>query len=63
VSQDLLRTQIKLVKVYHNDIYYKDFANYLNIAEHSFYNWLNGYYELSYQKAQELQDIVIDLLD
>lgn len=62
-TQDILRKQVKLAKACNDDIYYKDFASYLNITEHSFYNWLNGEYSLSYDNAKKLEDIVIDLID
>ena len=52
-----------MAKAMNDDIFYKDFAQYLNITEHSFYNWIKGYYDLSNQKASKLNDIVIDLID
>ena len=62
-QQDILRKNIKLIKAEYDDIYYKDFAEYLKINEHSFYNWLHGYYSLSRDKVNLLNDIIIDLLD
>ena len=50
-----------MAKALNDDIFYKDFADYLEITEHSFYNWLKGYYNLSSKKEQKLRDIVIDL--
>ena len=38
----------------------KAFAEALNITDHSFYNWLKGYYNLSHAKAEYLQSIVIE---
>lgn len=61
--QDKLRKLVKLAKVENDDIHYKDFAAYLNINEHSFYNWLKGYYNLSQDKYTKLNDIVINLLE
>lgn len=61
-AQEILRKKVKLVKVEYDDIYYKDLAEFLQITEHSFYNWLNGYYELSRAKAIKLNDILCDLL-
>ena len=61
--QDFLRVQVKLAKVYNDDWSYKDFAEVIDITAHSFYNWLNGYYELSEPKCMQLQSIVNDLLD
>lgn len=63
MTQELLRKQTKIAKACNDDIYYKDFAQYLNMAEHSFYNWLNGYYDLSTKKAKQLQEVIIDLID
>ena len=60
--QDTLRLQVRLAKAYNEDIYYKDFANYLDISEAAFYNWLNSSYELSKEKATKLRDVVIDLI-
>ena len=62
-QQDRLRKQVRLVKAEYDDIYYKNFAEYLDINEHSFYNWLNGYYDLSADKERKLEEIIIDLLD
>lgn len=45
-----------------NDIYYKDFAEYLCVSQNSFYNWLKGYYNLSNRKLNKLNEIVIDLI-
>lgn len=59
--QDDVRKKVKLSKALNDDIYYKDFADYLDISEHSFYNWLNGYYNLSENKLRMLDDIVTDL--
>jgi DNA-binding transcriptional regulator YiaG len=62
MNQEELRKQVKIVKALNDDIYYKDFAMYLNINENSFYNWLNGYYSLSKKNIKLLQDIIIDLI-
>lgn len=61
MKQDYLRKEVKLAKALNDDIFYKDFAESIDIAEHSFYNWLNGEYELSYQKERYLHDIVYEL--
>ena len=63
MTQELLRKQTKIAKACNDDIYYKDFAEYLDITKHGFYNWLKGYYDLSSKKAKELQEVIIDLLD
>ena len=56
-----VRKMVKLAKAKNDDIYYKDFAEYLGISNHGFYNWLNGYYELGEEKERKLLDIVIEL--
>ena len=61
-TQDILRKQVKYAKAEYDDITYKDFASYIDITEHSFYNWLHGYYDLSAPKKKKLQEIVVDLL-
>lgn len=61
--QDKLRKQVKLAKACNDWLYYKELAETLEIKEHSFYNWLNGEYELSSRRAEQLEDIVIDLID
>lgn len=61
--QQNLRKNVKIAKACNDDIYYKDFAEYLEITEHAFYNWLSGYYELSSSKAAKLNDVVVDLID
>lgn len=62
-QQEILRKQVRLAKACNEWLYYKDLAETLDIHEHSFYNWLNGEYELSNRKADILQDIVINLID
>lgn len=64
MKQNNLRKQIRIVKaLYSEDFTYKDFADYLNININSFYNWINGAYELGYTKEKKLQTIVNDILD
>lgn len=62
-QQDILRKQVKMAKACNDWLYFKDLAETLELHEHSFYNWLNGEYELSKQKADQLADLVIDLID
>lgn len=63
MNQDILRQQTKIAKAMNDDYSYKDFAAAIDIADHSFYNWLKGYYNLSYKKARYLEDIVCELID
>ena len=62
-DQERLRIRVKLAKVYNQDIYYKDFADYIDISINSFYNWLNGYYNLGSDKYKKLKSVIDDLLD
>lgn len=57
-----LREQVKLCKVYNPEWSYKQIAEVVEITPHAFYNWLNGYYELSHRKAAELQELLSDLM-
>lgn len=61
MKQYEVRKMVKLAKAKNDDIYYKDFAEYLDITQHGFYNWLKGYYELSDDKLYKLIDVVVDL--
>lgn len=61
MEQYEVRRMVKIAKAKNDDIYYKDFAEYLNITQHGFYNWLKGYYRLSDDKLERLRDVVVDL--
>lgn len=63
MKQDNLRKLTKIAKAKNDDIYFKDFAAYLEITEHSFYNWLNREYSLSKEKEAKLYDVVVDLAE
>lgn len=52
-----LRRAVKIYKV-ENKKSYKEIAEELNINKNSFYNWLNGYYDLSEEKALVLRTIL-----
>lgn len=61
--QENLRIQVKLVKALYGDIFsYKDIADLLQININSFYNWLNGAYNLSREKEKLLQLWLNDVL-
>ena len=55
-----LRKEVKLLKALQN-VSYKELSGYLEITQNAFYNWLNGSYELSYEKKKRLSDIISDL--
>lgn len=63
-NQEELRKACKIFKALCDDIFtYKDLAEVINININSFYNWLNGYYQLSYGKAKELKNFIYNVLD
>lgn len=61
-SQDILRQQVKLAKALNEDWSYKEMSEVINITVNAFYNWLNGYYNLSRSKEAELSYLIADLL-
>ena len=63
MKQDELRKQVRLARACNEDIYYKHFAAYLDMTEQSFYNWLNGSYDISAENVKKLKSVVIDLID
>lgn len=54
---DILRKEVKLLKAL-QDVSYKELAEYLEIRTDSFYCWLKGYFDLSYNKQRRLRDII-----
>lgn len=61
--QEKIREQVKIIKaIYGKDFTYKDIAGMLNININSFYNWLNGYYNLGKEKEKILKAFLEDLL-
>lgn len=58
-----LREQVKLCKVYNPEWNYKLIAEVIEITPNAFYNWLNGYYEMSYKKEKELKQLLTDLME
>ena len=55
--QNDLRKAVKLYKVENNKSY-KEIAIEIRVNKNSFYNWLNGYYDLSEEKTEELKKII-----
>ena len=58
-----LREQVKLCKVYNPEWSYKQIAEVIEITPHAFYNWLNGYYELSDRRERKLRELLSDLME
>lgn len=55
--QETLRKRVKVLKAIQN-ISYTELADYLEIHRNSFYNWLNGYYNLSRETEMKLIEII-----
>ena len=55
--QEKLRQQVKLLKALQG-ISYKEVAEFLEIRQDSFYNWLKGYYEFSEERQRRLLDVI-----
>lgn len=61
-KQSNLRWLTKLAKI-KSDFNYNEMAEAIQITDHAFYNWLHGYYDLSFAKANQLKSLLADLLD
>lgn len=55
--QENLRNKVKLLKALQG-VSYSEIADYLEMHRNSFYNWLKGYYNLSAEKEQRLNEII-----
>lgn len=55
--------KIRLAKALNEDWNYKQFAEAINIEPASLYNFMNRQYNLSYEKARELESLLSDLID
>lgn len=56
----ILRKEVKILKAIQG-VSYKELAEYLEIRQDSFYNWLNGQYDLGDKKQKRLFEIVATL--
>ena len=54
---DILRKDVKILKALQG-VSYKEVAEYLEIRQDSFYNWLKGYYEFSEERQRRLLDVI-----
>ena len=61
--QDNLRQQVKLAKALNDEWSYKAMSEVIGISTHAFYNWLNGAYQLSYNKEKQLIGLLSNLID
>lgn len=53
-----LRKEIKILKATGKIKNYYEIADLLEVTEKSFYNWLNGYYNFSYERKGRLKEII-----
>lgn len=60
MEQDNLRKRVRILKALQS-VSYKEVSEYLEIHTNSFYNWIKGYYNLSEEKANRLNEI-LDLI-
>lgn len=58
-----LRQQVKVAVALNDEYNYKLLACEIDITQAAFYNWLAEYYDLGWEKAQKLHDLIIDLID
>lgn len=54
---DFLRNQVKMLKVLQG-VKYKEIAEYLEIRQDSFYNWLKGYYNFGKARQARLLEVI-----
>lgn len=57
MSIDNLRKEVKILCAIQN-ITYKEISEYLEIKPNSFYNYINGSYELSEEKKIRLKEVI-----
>ena len=57
-----LRDLIRVAKALDSDITYKELASIIDITPGAFYNYLKGYYELSYSKKKVLKEYLEDII-
>lgn len=57
MKQEELRKKVRILKAT-QDISYKELAEMIELRDSSMYNWLRNQYDLSYEKAKLLADIV-----
>ncbi|MBO5478850.1 MAG: helix-turn-helix transcriptional regulator [Clostridia bacterium] len=64
MEQKNLRKFCKMCKALNDDIFtYKDLAEMLDMSVNSFYNWLNGTYNLGYGKSKALENFLNDIAE
>lgn len=64
MEQKILRKFCKMCKALNDDIFtYKDLAEMLDMSVNSFYNWLNGTYNLGSGKSKTLENFLNDIAE
>ena len=61
MSDEKLRYEIKMLKAFGQKITYKEIAEYLQITYGAFLHWLNGQYNFSTKRKEELSIIISNL--
>lgn len=61
MNDDDLRKEVRILKAIGQIDNYAEVAEMIEITKNSFYNWLNGYYNLSSDRKKLLNIIVDDL--
>lgn len=52
---------VLLQRKHYKEIKYKELAEFLDISQSSFGNWLHGYYDFGEQKQRDLWDLICNL--
>ncbi len=64
IKQDNLRTKARVALALNKGMFTtNDFAEILNISLASYYNWINGAYNLGNKKANILDEFLTDLIE
>ena len=58
MNDNILRQRVKMLKATNSINNYYEIAELLEMSKASFYNWLNEYYNLGYEKKVFLNDII-----
>ena len=58
MNDTILRKKVKLLKANNSIQNYYELAELLELNIKSFYNWLNGYYNFSYDRKKKLENII-----
>lgn len=58
MTDKILRYKVKILKATNSIDNYYEIAELLEMSKASFYNWLNEYYNLGYEKKLLLEDII-----